>query len=207
MLAANILDELRTAGVRLTPLDGGRLNASPKERLNDRLRGLIREHKPALLALLSNPATDLEERAAILEYDGVLPRAEAEQLAARELASMAPPAEIAQPSACELEALRIESWLHALDLLPKACSDQGRQLERLTEHFWRGPWAHAALVAGWTDGELFNLDSGLVPAMARQRLHIVGIDEHGATLLTGQVFRRRRTSDPPWWLDERAIGE
>jgi hypothetical protein len=152
-------------------------------------------------------ADDLEERAAIIAEGCGVSQEEATQLAARELAAMATPAEITQPTACGLEAERIESWLRALDRLPKACTEQGRQLERVTNQFWLGPWAHVALVAGWTDGELFSLASGLVPAMARQRLHIVRIDSQGATLLTGKVFPRRRTSDPPWWLDERVIGE
>ncbi len=81
---------------------GDHLQVSPASLLTDPLRAAIREHKAGLLALVTvcpqpleiTPETPLttecsagceafEERAAIMEFDGGLPRAEAE-LAARD---------------------------------------------------------------------------------------------------------------------------
>lgn len=49
-----LLDHLRTIGLSLT-VEGDQLLCAPKEKLTDELRALIREHKPALMALLADP--------------------------------------------------------------------------------------------------------------------------------------------------------
>jgi len=54
MLPTQLLDHLRTAGVRLDLRDGA-LRAGPSAALTPGLRWLIAEHKPALLELLSRP--------------------------------------------------------------------------------------------------------------------------------------------------------
>ena len=82
-------------------VDGERLLVSPRERITDALRQRIKAAKPALLALLRNgqqpppappPLTPDEqaditeartERAAIMEFDGGLPRHEADAQARR----------------------------------------------------------------------------------------------------------------------------
>lgn len=53
MDAPTIFQRLYAAGVRLE-LHGERLSASPAARLNDDLRALIRTHKPALVAYLTD---------------------------------------------------------------------------------------------------------------------------------------------------------
>lgn len=53
MDAATILRKLYAAGVRLDLQQGDRLNASPASRLTDELRRLIRDHKPELVAYLT----------------------------------------------------------------------------------------------------------------------------------------------------------
>ena len=80
MTAATLLAEIAQAAGEIW-MDGDRLKfrAVPA-----RLIPAIREHKAELLALLSVPAPDAyarEERAAIMEHDGGLPRDEAERLA------------------------------------------------------------------------------------------------------------------------------
>ena len=55
MIVERIMEELRAAGITLT-CRGDVLRASPKSRLDDHLRGCIREHKPELLALLGTPS-------------------------------------------------------------------------------------------------------------------------------------------------------
>ena len=98
MNARAIMADLTRSGFALA-LDGERLLLSPSDRLDDRLRALIRDHKGELIALLQEarqghppPLTpdqdaDIEEtiaeRAAILEFDGGLPRHQAEAQATR----------------------------------------------------------------------------------------------------------------------------
>jgi len=55
MLATQLLDHLRAAGVRLD-LRNGSLRAGPSAALTPGVRGLIAEHRPALVDLLSRPA-------------------------------------------------------------------------------------------------------------------------------------------------------
>ncbi|WP_295448244.1 hypothetical protein [uncultured Thiodictyon sp.] len=59
MLATQLLDHLTAAGVRLE-LQGDKLRAGPAAALTPGLRGLIAENKPALVAMLSRPASSLE---------------------------------------------------------------------------------------------------------------------------------------------------
>ena len=80
MNAAEIITEIEQADGKIW-MDGDRLKFRDTPA---RLIPLIREHKAALLALVSAPAHDdydRQERAAIMEYDGELTRQEAERLA------------------------------------------------------------------------------------------------------------------------------
>lgn len=86
------LKEIKQAGLIIS-LAGDQLKVDNAERLTDRLRSLIRTNKPALVKQLSktNAAKanelqndireQIEERAAIMEFDGGLSRKEAEQAA------------------------------------------------------------------------------------------------------------------------------
>lgn len=77
MTALELLTTLRELGVTLT-LWVDRLHVdAPQGALTPVLRVAIREHKAKLLDLLE----DCEERASLMEYDGRVPRAEAERLA------------------------------------------------------------------------------------------------------------------------------
>lgn len=94
-----LLHALRGAGLVLTLTPAGTLSVKPGEHLTDETRALIREHKAELLAALAaevpqvpqvpllrgcGSAADveaLEERAAILEHDAGMSRAEAEAAA------------------------------------------------------------------------------------------------------------------------------
>lgn len=77
MTATALLDTLWTKGARLS-VDGDRVAVdAPKGVLTDVVRQAIRTHKAVLLDLVEA----FEERAAILEYDGRVSRAEAERLA------------------------------------------------------------------------------------------------------------------------------
>lgn len=73
-----LLWTLRDLGVLLTPLPDGHIHVdAPAGVLTDALRQAIRQHKEALLDM----AEWYEERAGLLEHDGGLSRAEAEQQA------------------------------------------------------------------------------------------------------------------------------
>lgn len=104
-------------------------------------------------------------------------------------------------------AARITVWLTAIDNLPEMSTQEGKRLAQLVEAFWLGPWARPALDAGWSDGDLFALDCGLIPEMSRQTLYFLHIDAEAARLMTGrgvvEHFHRPRTSAPPWWNDPR----
>lgn len=77
MTAAELLTMLTAAGCRLIP-EGEQLRVQdPQHALTDELRQAIRQHKQELLTLVEL----FEERAAIIEYDGRIPCAEAERLA------------------------------------------------------------------------------------------------------------------------------
>lgn len=91
MNASDLLHSLSADGFSLHIVDGGRLSVTPAARLTDQLRFLIRQHRDALVDLLSSrtppPLTAIEqhaiteavaERAAIMEFDGKLPRVIAE---------------------------------------------------------------------------------------------------------------------------------
>ena len=86
MGAADLLLQVRLAGFTLNLADG-KLLVTPASMLTDELRAALRACKPAVLALLAaEQAADVEafeERAAIIEFDGGLSRADAE-VAARQ---------------------------------------------------------------------------------------------------------------------------
>jgi TubC N-terminal docking domain len=78
MTALALLQQLHGRGVFLTPyLDGTLRHRAPKGVLTPALLDAMRQHKPGLHALVEG----WSERAALMEYDGRLPRDEAERLA------------------------------------------------------------------------------------------------------------------------------
>jgi len=93
MTASDLLHSLTDDGFALHIVDGNRLSVTPAARLTGTLRAAIRQHRDALVELLSPPPlTDEDhqaiteataERAAIMEFDGKLPRERAEAEASR----------------------------------------------------------------------------------------------------------------------------
>ncbi len=81
MDAAQIIDTIQDAGGTIEP-QGGRLRIVAPKKVRDALRPELKAHKPEILVLLGWDTTDwqqfFDERAGILEFDGELPRAEAE---------------------------------------------------------------------------------------------------------------------------------
>jgi len=77
MTALDLLQQLHELGVILTPYPDGTLRyKAPKGTLTPELVDGMRQHKAELLALVE----DFEERAAIAEYCGRLPREASERL-------------------------------------------------------------------------------------------------------------------------------
>jgi hypothetical protein len=86
--APALLTTLRARGVTLTPW-GDRVRVrAPSEALTDDVREALRTHKAALL----DRVEAFEERAALMEFDGGLSRAEAERFAWDCLCSRVPDA-------------------------------------------------------------------------------------------------------------------
>lgn len=100
MRTAELIRDIQATGVTIEAA-GDKLIVRPAGRLPEPFRVLIREHKPDILRELARPdpdrltleADDLREhfteRAAILEYDAGLSRAQAELEAARMTAALA----------------------------------------------------------------------------------------------------------------------
>ena len=92
MNAAALINAAVAAGVTMK-VDGARLVLSAPERPEDQLLEQLRREKPAIVAYLRGLAawTDddwqalFDERAGIMEFDGGLPRGEAEERAADEV--------------------------------------------------------------------------------------------------------------------------
>ena len=92
MNAAALINAARAAGITMK-VDGERLVLAAPERPDDRLLEDLRREKPAIVAYLRDVAAWTEEdwqalfdeRAAIMEFDGGLPREEAETAAASEV--------------------------------------------------------------------------------------------------------------------------
>lgn len=87
MGAPDLLQELRRAGFSLSVSPSGDLVVKPASKLTDDQRATIKAHKADILQALHSPAPPFdreayEERAAIIEHDGGLPRDQAEALAA-----------------------------------------------------------------------------------------------------------------------------
>lgn len=93
MGAQQILNDIMEIGVSLR-VDGNQLIAQPSSKLTEPLRIKIRQHKPELIKALSQHETpklsitdeeniqeQLDERAAIMQFDGGLTRPEAERQA------------------------------------------------------------------------------------------------------------------------------
>jgi len=122
----------------------------------------------------------------------------------------APPAATAWQLDHDGIAERIEAWLHAVDRLPKACGPDGQRLKALTTDFLLGCWACPAVQHGWSDADLFALDGGLIPEMARRALHFRAIGEDAISLINGrgqyEEWERRDMADAvPWWGDDRCV--
>lgn len=228
MSAHALLERLKTAGLSVGVANGQLDISGPRPALASLPMAELRQHKAELLHLLARSAMDdgaAQERAAILEYDGGLPRAMAEKAAAWELAQRParqhraalqrpvelPTADMRGFSAFEAEVARIEGWLAALDRLPEARTPEVERLAQLTFEFALGNMAHwgrAAIVSGWSDAELFAMDSGLIPEMNQRGMRLDEVTERFAWLARGEreferVDRPQNTEQPPWWRDVR----
>lgn len=128
MTAAEIIAAAAAAGVALSVDAGGVIRARPSGALPEALRAAVKANKAALIDALQAHAEAIEERAAIAEHDGGLPKDWAEALTAIE--ARGKPAN-----------MLAAQWRSALD----------RIWARADEH---GAAMHAA---GWTFEEAFGL--------------------------------------------------
>lgn len=87
MGAPDLLQGLRRAGIALSVLPSGDLAVQPASKLTQDQRAAIKSHKAAIVQALQHPdearqKEAFEERAAIIEHDGGMPREQAEHIAA-----------------------------------------------------------------------------------------------------------------------------
>jgi hypothetical protein len=112
-----------------------------------------------------------------------------------------------EPLTAEQATELIEHWLQITDNPPRSCSHVWRDLADKTSDFALGVWAYPAVTAGRGDGALFAIDEGLIPETLRRGLHLMKIDADAAAVMTRkgelELFRRPRTTQPPWWKDPR----
>jgi hypothetical protein len=96
--AVKLLADFHAQGVGVQ-LEGGSVKVTaPKGAVTDAQAATLRRCKAEIVRLLSDAANDqalFEERAAIIEYDGNLPRAEAERMAREQMLEAPPAAEYA----------------------------------------------------------------------------------------------------------------
>jgi hypothetical protein len=151
MLARKLIDEFADAGVRLTAKNGQVVFEGPREVLTPERIDELRRHKTELLAALAVPDPDaFEERSAIIEYDGGLPRQEAETLAAQEQG---------YDNADSLHGESVRRWAAEIERLAKlpAVSPDGAEALNGARSFIAEGWALQAARLGWGEVDLFGV--------------------------------------------------
>ena len=153
MNVSAILDDLYKRGVQLR-IDGERLRwFAPVGVVTEIDLTALREHKAEVLATLAAPDPDaFEERAAIIEHDGGMPRQDAETLAAQEQGF---------DDADSLHRESVGRWaaeIERLAKLPAISPDGAAALERAQAFITEG-WALQAARLGWVEVDLFGVSS------------------------------------------------
>ncbi|MEO5350413.1 MAG: hypothetical protein H7836_12300 [Magnetococcus sp. YQC-3] len=190
MATRQILEDLQQAGLRLS-LAGDTLRVVPRDAITPAARTMIREHKAGLVELLREGAAtnsdttqgvmdddNFQERAAICEFDGGLPREWAEGLA--QLCTM--------PRPDDIDPCRWRSIVDAIAVF----SDK---------------WAVKAHSLGWSLEQVFGIHEsapfkrvdhlGLLAALANPGVHLVGLDANTAVFQVGrhQAIQRLRRAE------------
>jgi|SRR6185437_4680802 len=130
-VALDLLAEARRYGIRLMPTAAGTIKAAAPKPPPPEFLAKLKAHRAELIAALAEgPADDLDERAALSEYDGGAPRAWAEALA--QLDASRPPGDVPP-----------KRWRRFID-------DCGRFLD--------DGWAIRAVALGWSPLDLFGCD-------------------------------------------------
>ena len=142
---------------------------------------------------------DLPERSAILEFDAGLPRAEAEEAAAREFGFK---------SLSEAHAASVARWRVEIERLPALRTADGVRLRRCALAFLDRPWLGQALRLGWGELELWGVHElapfvrgdamGLVASLALSPLgwKLAELTPHAAITVTQSGWRLTRSRFP-----------
>jgi hypothetical protein len=170
MQARKLIDEFADAGIRLTAENGQVVFEGPRDVLTPERIEELRQHKAKLLAALAvlDPGA-FEERAAIIEHDGGLPRQEAETRAAHEQDFY---------DADSLHGESVRRWTAEIERLAKlrAVSPDGARALKRAKAFISDGWALQAARLGWDAVELF----GICPRAPWRRLDRKGAAFGGA---------------------------
>ncbi len=150
------------------------------------------------------------ERAAIVEYDGDLPRKEADRAAARDLG---------YGTAEALYSAAIEAWRSEITAIPQTGNHDIDKLATGSLQFLASDWATKALAADWDENALFAIHEGqspkeridtwgLIPVLAwsTHRCTIESFSRDECKLRTQRAWtlhqpRMRANFDEgaPWW--------
>jgi hypothetical protein len=147
-------------------IEQGRVRLVCHEPLPAELIETARAHRDELRALLEERRDHFEERAAILEFDGRLSRAEAEAIARREM--VAGLYDDMQPR----DPVSYASALAVLRAYCPACVPEDRWHQAIVDaKAFTSKWGAQAQAFGWTERELFGLpDVPDKPRPSYQRL-------------------------------------
>jgi hypothetical protein len=121
------------------------------------------------------------ERAAIMEYDGGMPRGEADQAAAREMCFATPEA---------LYRAAIEAWRLEIAAAPQTGIPGFDKLAAVSLRFLGGDWAPKALAADWDETALFAVHEGKAPQERHDAWGLIPVLAWGIHRCTIETFGR-----------------
>ena len=158
MLARELIDRFADAGVRLSAENGRLAFEGPREVLTPERIEELRRHKAELLAALAAPdPVAFEERSAIAEHDGGMPRQDAETLAAREQGF---------DDTDSLHGEMVGRWATEIGRLAKlpAVSPEGAEALKRAQAFISEGWALPAARLGWDRRAIWRLPARTLAA-------------------------------------------
>jgi hypothetical protein len=139
MGAPDLLQWFRRDGFALSLLPSGGLAVRPASKLTDAHRQALRDHKAEIVDALNSPAPvhdfdreAFEERAAIMEHDGGMGRADAEAAAAVICGEVPDPDRHCWPHTKAMNTAEIDTFMARLHLFTERGLD-GTEAERLAD--------------------------------------------------------------------------
>jgi hypothetical protein len=130
-----------------------------------------------------------QERAAIMEYDGGLPRAEADQAAAHELG---------YDTAAAFYAAVIEAWRSEIAATQQTGIPDFDRLATVSLRFLESEWVMKALAADWDETALFAIHEGQAPKERTDAWGLIPLLAWGIHSCTIEGFSRDACALRTW---------